>query len=270
VVIPIHDTNPVRRTPVVNYAIMLACILVFLVEPVSGLNLSRGGKAASICAQEAFFREYAAVPREVVTNEPLQRPVPTGEIAQDPQTRAVGCVVAPPTYDKMPVLSVLFAMFLHGGWLHLLGNMLFLYVFGNNVEDRFGRLGYLLFYLFCGFAATYVFSFFYADSTETLVGASGAIAGVLGSYLVLFPRARVVTLLPFLFFIPARLPAWFVLGGWFLLQYLYFQGAGLTGGADVAYLAHVAGFVAGLLIALPFRGRSPRRPPPAPAWRYGY
>ena len=268
-VIPIHDNNPVRRTPVVNYVIMLGCIVIFLFEPVSGVNLAYGGKPASICQQQAFFRQYAAIPREVVENEPLRSPVPTGETGQDPRTGAIGCVISEPTYEKVPVLSVLFAMFLHGGWLHLLGNMLFLYVFGNNVEDRFGRLGYTLFYLFCGFAATYAFSFFYADSTETLVGASGAIAGVLGAYLVLFPRAKVITLLPFLFFIPARLPAWLVLGGWFLLQYLYFQGAGLTGGADVAYLAHVAGFVAGLLVALPFRGRA-RRPPPTPAWRYGY
>jgi len=99
-------------------------------------------------------------------------------------------------------------MFLHGSWLHLLGNMLFLFVFGNNVEDRFGRLRYLLFYLGCGLVATYGFAFANRNSTEVLIGASGAIAGVLGAYLVLYPKARVWSLLPFAFFIPLPLPAW--------------------------------------------------------------
>src|SRR3712207_3224181 len=134
-------------------------------------------------------------------------------------------------------------MFLHGGWLHLLGNMLFLFVFGNNVEDRLGRFRFTVFYLACGYVATYAFAFFYSNSTESLVGASGAIAGVLGAYLLLFPRAKVLSLVPFLFFFPLRLPAWMVLGSWFLLQYFYFRGAGVSGGTEVAYLAHVAGFV---------------------------
>ena len=97
-------------------------------------------------------------------------------------------------------------MFLHGSWLHLLGNMLFLFVFGNNVEDRFGRIRYLLFYLACGYAAAYGFALTQPNSQETLVGASGAIAGVLGAYLMLFPRARVISLIPFLFFLPASSP----------------------------------------------------------------
>src|SRR5512144_770519 len=160
--------------------------------------------------------------------------------------------------DDLHLISLLTAMFLHGGWLHLLGNMLFLWVFGNNVEDRMGRARFLLFYLACGYAATYVFSFADPSSTATLVGASGAIAGVLGAYLVMFPRARVVSLLPFLFFVPCPLPAWLVLGSWFLLQWLYATGTGLTAGG-VAYLAHVAGFVVGLLlvnVVVPHRSRA--------------
>ncbi len=261
-VIPIHDSNPVRRTPVVTYLLILLNIGIFLVSPVSGL--SGGGGADRVCRQQAFFREYAAIPRELTSNHQLSEPTPTGDLARAPDGR-IGCLVGRPSYDKAPALSVLFAMFLHGGWLHLLGNMLFLFVFGNNVEDRFGRLRYLLFYLACGYIATYAFSFAYANDTTTLVGASGAIAGVLGAYLVMFPRARVVSLVPFFFFIPLRLPAWLVLGSWFLLQYLYFRGAGLTGGAGVAYFAHVAGFVAGLLIAVAF-GRARRRPPPSYSW----
>jgi membrane associated rhomboid family serine protease len=157
-------------------------------------------------------------------------------------------------------------MFLHGGWLHLGGNMLFLFVFGNNVEDRLGRLKYLLFYIGCGYLATYVFAWANARSTTSLVGASGAVAGVLGAYLVLFPRARVVSLITFLFFLPARLPAWLVLGSWFVIQYFYARGAGLTGGSNVAYLAHVAGFAAGFFAMLLLRPR-PRRMPPAYAFR---
>jgi membrane associated rhomboid family serine protease len=169
----------------------------------------------------------------------------------------------------VPFLSVLSAMFLHGGLLHLLGNMLFLFVFGNNVEDRLGRVRYLLFYLACGYAATYGFALANPTSQETLVGASGAIAGVLGAYLVLFPRARVTSLIPFLFFIPIWLPAWVVLGSWFVLQWLYFQGAGTAQGAGVAYLAHVVGFVVGVVLVFVLGGMRVRRPPP-PSWDYDY
>jgi membrane associated rhomboid family serine protease len=131
--------------------------------------------------------------------------------------------------------------------------MLFLAIFGNNVEDRMGRAAYFVFYLFCGYVAAYGFAAGNPHSTETLVGASGAIAGVLGAYLVLFPSARVVSLVPFLFFIPLALPAWLVLGGWFVLQWAYSSGSGVGTGAGVAYLAHVYGFIAGVVIALAFR-----------------
>lgn len=262
-VIPIHDTNPVARRPVVTYLLIAVNVVVFLASPAALLPIVAHGDVAAVCRQEAFFREWAAIPREVTSGEQLRSPAPTGQVARDPRTGGIGCLVVRPSYDKSPTLSVLTAMFLHGGWLHLLGNMLFLWVFGNNVEDRMGRTRFLLFYLACGYAATYVFSFADPSSTATLVGASGAIAGVLGAYLVLFPRARVVSLLPFLFFLPFPLPAWLVLGSWFLLQWLYATGTGLTAGG-VAYLAHVTGFVVGLLLVnlvLPHRSRPafPRR-----------
>jgi membrane associated rhomboid family serine protease len=266
VVIPIHDANPVRRVPVVTYLLILLNVGVFLTEPVSGLTGSGVPRAASVCDQQAYFQRYAAVPKELVHNRQLTGEVPTGEVGTDTLGRT-GCIVDRPDYKKTPALSVLFAMFLHGGWLHLLGNMLFLFVFGNNVEDRLGRLRYLLFYLACGYVAAYSFAAFYAGSEETLVGASGAIAGVLGAYLVMFPRARVLSLVPIIFFIPLRLPAWLVLGSWFLLQYVYFRGTGVGGGAGVAYLAHVAGFLTGMVGAFLLRGRA--SPPPPPAY-YGY
>ncbi len=246
-VLPVRDVNPARRTPWVTYALILVNLVVFVLSPIATSFLTPDSASAQ-CEQLAFLYEYAAIPDEVVGND-ATGVVPTGEPAGG------GCEGAPADYDKQPWLSVLFAMFLHGGWLHLLGNLLFLYVFGDNVEDRLGRVRYLLFYLVCGYAATYGFAFADPDSTVPLVGASGAIAGVLGAYLVLFPKARVWSLLTFFFFLPLRLPAWLVLGSWFLLQFLYFRGAGLTdAGGGVAYLAHVIGFVVGAALVWPLRG----------------
>jgi len=252
VVLPVHDLNPVRRTPVVTYALLAINIVVFLFSPVAATITGNDGPAAQ-CAQVAYLDHYAAKPAELTSNQP-EDVVATGQAGTDDRGRA-GCVADEPGYVMPPVLSVLTAMFLHGGWAHLLGNMLFLYVFGNNVEDRLGRLRFLAFYLGCGYAATYGFALADASSTTPLVGASGAIAGVLGAYLVLYPRARVWSLLTFFFFLPVRLPAWLVLGSWFVLQYVYFRGAGISDdGGGVAYLAHVIGFVLGALLVLPLRG----------------
>ena len=248
-VIPIHDDNPVRRRPYVTYLLLLLNFVVFLGEPVVSSIGVGDQTVAQVCEQQAYFDRYAAIPRELTSNEPLTR-VATGDDGVTPDGQA-GCVLAEPDYDKVPFLSVLFAMFLHGGWLHLLGNMLFLWVFGNNIEDRMGRLRFLFFYLFCGYVATYGFAYGSADSRTTLVGASGAVAGVLGAYLVLFPRARITSLVPVaVILFPIRLPAWVVLGGWFLLQWVYSSGTALAGGAGVAYLAHVFGFLAGVVIAV--------------------
>jgi membrane associated rhomboid family serine protease len=265
VVLPVHDVNPTRRTPWVTRLLLVANLVAFLVSPVALGTVAGGSAAESLCSQVAFFDEYGAKPSELLTND-AEDLVATGEVGRDPQTGEVGCTTAPPDYDKSPVLSVLTAMFLHGGWLHLAGNLLFLYVFGNNVEDRLGRLRFLAFYLLCGYAATYGFALPEAGSTQPLVGASGAIAGVLGAYLVLYPRARVWSLLTFFFFLPVRLPAWLVLGSWFLLQYLYAQGAGLAASTGVAYLAHVIGFVVGAALVWRLRGTGRSRPLPDPRW----
>ena len=224
--------------------------------------MSRGpvvGEAqlATICEQEAFFREYAAIPKELTTGDQL--PTAVGAPVRVSPTQA-GCQLVEPDYNKPIVLSVLFAMFLHGGWLHLLGNMLFLWVFGNNVEDRLGAVRYLLFYVVTGYAATYAFAFANASSETTLVGASGAVAGILGAYLVLFPRARITSLVPLFIFFVAHLPAWVVLGSWFLLQWLYSAGGGVSEGGGVAYLAHVAGFIAGVIGILILRPRRKHTP----------
>jgi membrane associated rhomboid family serine protease len=255
VVIPIHDANPVRRPPIVTYVLIALNFAVFISEPVDH-GVAQHTTVAAVCRQSSYFDQWAAVPKELTTGKQL----PPRQTIVETSRESVPCPVH--QYKKNPIFSVLTAMFLHGSWLHLLGNMLFLYVFGNNVEDRLGRVGYLVFYLFCGYVAAYVFAIANAGSTETLLGASGAIAGVLGAYIVMFPRARVTSLVPFLFFIPLRLPAWLVLGGWFLIQWYYSTGGAVAQGADVAYLAHVAGFVAGAAIAffLGLRARNPSAP----------
>ncbi|MBV2354218.1 rhomboid family intramembrane serine protease [Streptomyces sp. J2-1] len=258
-VIPVHDVNPVRRTPLVTYALIAACVLVFLTMPGTVVPPGGGDRLARLCDLQAFVGHYAAVPRELIHDQ-LPRLVPTGAVGTG--VHGPGCVLGPPSYDKSPALSVFTAMFLHGGWPHLLGNMLFLLIFGNNVEDRMGHIRFLLFYVFCGYAASYGFALLNASSGEPLIGASGAIAGVLGAYLVLYPRARVWVLVPFLVFLPLRLPAWLVLGFWFVLQAWYSSGHAASGTASVAYAAHVVGFVTGMLLAWPLKPGTP--PPPEP------
>ena len=258
-VIPIHDRNPVRRVPVVTYALLLLNVFVYFFGPSLGDNgISRD--APTVCHQDAFIQRYGAIPKELTENEQL----PPSRVRINDGDRVYLC--PPAEFTKSPPVSALTSTFLHGGLLHLLGNMLFLFIFGNNVEDRFGRLRFLGFYLLCGYTAAYAFAFTDADSTTPLVGASGAIAGVLGAYLWLYPRARVIALVPFLFFIPLPMPAWLALGSWFLLQFGYAQGAGVGDGSldDVAYIAHVVGFVVGLVLTMLFIGDRRGPPPPRP------
>jgi membrane associated rhomboid family serine protease len=237
--IPIGDLNPTRRRGVVTLLLIAVNVGVFLFfQPWNG----------GVCEQSAFYVEWGAIPNEIVEQEPLTQ----AEVDRSVDPRC-GVQALP---GKTIVLSVLTAMFLHGGWMHLLGNMLYLFVFGDNVEDRLGHIQFLGFYLVCGIIATVGFAVVNPSSTITLVGASGAIAGVLGAYLVMYPTASVRVFIPPFFFLP--LPAVLVLGGWFVLQLYADRIAGQTG-AGVAYFAHVAGFVAGILIAL-LLGERPQRP----------
>jgi len=262
VVIPIHDINPVRRTPWITYGLIALNVLVLVLTPASRESVGMSPSLATLCHQAAFYDRYAAIPKELITNQPL-RLVATGQ----PGPRPDSCLVARPSYRKVPALSVLFSMFLHSGWLHLLGNMLFLWIFGNNIEDRFGKIRYLIFYLACGYAAAYGFADTSTLSTGPLVGASGAIAGVLGAYLVLYPRARVWSLVPFLLFLPLRIPAWFVLGLWFVLQWAYSAGYASTGAGSVAYPAHLIGFALGAVVGLLVRAAGPPARSSVPAAR---
>ena len=158
--------------------------------------------------------------------------------------------------------SLVTSMFLHGSWSHVLGNMLYLWIFGDNVEDRMGHGRFLVFYLLCGFVAAFGQIAINPDSTLPTIGASGAIAGVMGAYLVLYPRSRVLTLVPLIiFFEIVELPAVFLLGFWFLMQLFSAGAIAVTANSEsggVAFMAHVAGFVAGLAGVFVFR--KPRRP----------
>ena len=266
-VIPIYDSNPTRRRPYVTWALIGVTVLAFLLSPLARGSIFGTPSTAELCRQQAYFLKWGGGPVHHPHNPP--RPYPSGPPPGEGQ-----CFQGRPDYDKRPWLSSITSIFVHGGWAHLLGNMLFLWVFGNNVEDRFGRLKYLLFYLLVGAVATYVYAFVRPNAVEPPVGASGAISGVLGAYLILFPRAKVLGLVSFLFFFPLRLPAWIVLGFYFVLQAFYAYGVGMSGGGSVAYLVHVVGFALGVGTVLAFGKwlRPPPAPPPPqpPQYRWAY
>lgn len=261
-VVPIYDENPTRRPPYLTWTLIAINLVVFLFSPIAHVAPFKEPTTGQLCAEQAYFFKWGAVPEELTHNERL--PYTFG-----PQAGPDSCQRLPNDYPKRPWLSAITSIFIHGGWLHLVGNMLYLWVFGNNVEDRLGRLRFLIFYLLVGVVSTYGFAVTRPDSFAPLVGASGAISGVLGAYLLLYPRARVLGLVSFLFFLPLRLPAWIVLGLWFVLQAVYARGAGVSGGGSVAYLVHVIGFALGVAYVA-IRGNR-LRPPPArpPQWASG-
>ncbi|MGZ8607597.1 MAG: rhomboid family intramembrane serine protease [Actinomycetota bacterium] len=256
--IPLRDTNPTRRVPILTLALIAANVAVFLLwQPTFG----------SDAEQQEFYFCNAEIPFEVTHQENLAEGGDEARRAMDEEFGpGAGAELQPFLQDACPdkswLVSVFVAMFLHGGWLHIAGNMLFLWVFGNNVEDRLGYVVYPLFYVMGGLAATGLQIAFDPGSAIPNLGASGAIGAVLGAYAVIFPRARVTTLVIFFFITVIEVRAGFVLVGWFLLQ--VFSGAGqlsadLNGG--VAYWAHVGGFAFGAIVAWVFyRGRGVERP----------
>jgi rhomboid family protein len=263
-VIPIRDVNPTTRTSWITLALIAANVVVFLLwQPTLGAN--------SETRTFFFFYCHALVPWEITHQTSLAE---GGAAARDaieadlaPQLEpGVGAALQQELQRRCPEkdvnLSIPVSMFLHGGWLHIAGNMLFLWIFGNNVEDRLKRPLFIAFYFLGGLAATALQLAFGPNSTIPNVGASGAIAAVLGAYLVLFPRARVYTIVFFFFITAIELPAVAVLGFWFVLQ--LFSGVGGLGadvnGSGVAYWAHVGGFAFGAAVTwLFFRGRGDRQ-----------
>jgi membrane associated rhomboid family serine protease len=218
-----------RGLAIVTIGLIVLNVAIFLFE------VSLGARV------EEFIRTYGAVPREILTGQDIPPPGPT------------------PLW-----IQLLTSMFLHGGWLHLISNMAYLRVFGDDIEDVLGRLLYILFYLGTGIAASLTHIFLSGPaSTIPSVGASGAIAGVLGAYLVWFPKRQIHVLVPGMYFGTGRVSALVMLGFWFVLQFLSGLGA-LTGGTaetgGVAVWAHIGGFVAGVLVALLLRGRAVMQP----------
>lgn len=223
--LPLKDLNPTRRTPFFTYGLIAINVAVFLWE-----------QTYSVAELQDIFLRLSVVPANVVQNP----------------------------FDLETLLDMVRSMFLHGGWAHLLGNMLYLWLFGDNIEDRLGAILYLTIYLVSGIIASIAQILIDPHSPIPLIGASGAIAGVLGAYLILFPGVRVRGIIPLgLITRLAEWPAWSVLGLWFVIQFL--NGAlslgietGATGG--VAFFAHVGGFIAGLIMTLIFARLIPQPP----------
>ncbi len=223
--IPLKDLNPSRGTPFVNIALIVANVMVFFYQVTLPLRF-----------QKAFVFVNGIVPARIPS---LLAGHASVQVALEP---------------------LFTSMFLHGGLMHLLGNMLFLYIFGDNVEDYFGHIGYALFYFTCGIGSGLVHVLFNLHSTIPAIGASGAISGVMGAYILLYPRARILTFF-FIFVLPV--PAFFILGYWFVFQFMEALG-GLGGiGGDptggVAVWAHVGGFLIGMLITMVVAGGGGKR-----------
>ncbi len=211
--IPIRDTIRSRNYPVVNVTLIAINVAVFLLQPGNARELQQ------------FVLTYGLVPARYTVNS-ISHYFTFGE----------------------QVVSLFSFMFLHGGLWHLVGNMWFLYIFGDNVEDKLGPIRYLVFYLLCGWASALTHVFFNVNSQVPIIGASGAIAGVMGAYFILYPRARVLTLIPIIiipYFI--EIPAFFFLAIWFAIQFFSATLSGTIGGGGIAWWAHVGGFVAGIV-----------------------
>lgn len=225
--IPLYDRNTSRRVPLVTIALIVVNFAVFLyMMTLNTLDL------------DIFIYRFSAIPWELMHGHPVLyndfvqlMPLSTPEVA------------------KNVYLSLVTCMFIHSGWLHILSNMLFLGIFGNNVEDVMGHVPFLFFYLLCGVAATMLHAVIYPNSIAPLVGASGAIAGVLGAYLVLFPRAWIMALV---FVIPVSVPAWLFIGVWIAYQFLAGLSTQSSLAENVAWFAHIGGVAAGIVVTLIF------------------
>ena len=217
--IPLKDDNPTSTYPFVTVGLIVINILVYFYEISLGPYF------------EPFLDLYGAKPLFVLS------------------------MSAPPEYPA-PYITIFTSMFLHGGFFHVAGNMLYLWIFGNNIEDSMGHIKFIIFYLLCGIVAVYTFSIINSRSTIPMIGASGAVSGVLGAYIILFPRAKVLTIVPFGFYMQMiKVPAIFVLGFWIIIQIINGMLSGGTKGG-VAWFAHIGGFIAGIVLIGLFKKRN--------------
>ncbi|HEX2851543.1 MAG TPA: rhomboid family intramembrane serine protease [Acidimicrobiales bacterium] len=246
--IPLKDENPTRGRPLVTLVLIAACVAVyFLIQP--GGQQLLGRTAANQGADLEFTLRNAAIPCEVVHDRPLSETEVVDTFRNGQQTACESRPATPPVFPHKNVyLAILVSMFLHGSVLHIGGNMLYLWIFGNNIEDAFGKVGYVVFYLVGGFVATLAHILVQPSSTVPVVGASGAIAAVMGAYLVLFPRVRIRTLFLLFFVIFFRsVEARWLLIFWLALQFFTNPNEG------VAWVAHVGGFLFGAAVAAVYR-----------------
>jgi membrane associated rhomboid family serine protease len=263
---PLKDNIPLARFPLVTVVLVAINVVVYLLEIRNGGSFFGG-------PPEQVAVHYGAIPYELTHPGKycglIALPTPEGQVSQV-VCQGMRGVSGTPT-GQLPTWETAFSsMFLHGSFLHIFGNMLFLAIFGPNVEDAMGRVRFPIFYLLGGLAALGAQVLIDPNSTAPTLGASGAIAAVLGGYLVLYPRARVLTLIFIIFFVTiVEIPAVYLLGFWFLEQ-LYFGAAGLTsptsGGSGVAYFAHVGGFAFGLATIRLFARRAGGEPPRLPVY----
>ena len=244
--IPISDANPTRRFPAVTIGLIVANVLAFFREPDFG--------SGTIDASRYFFAN-APIPCQ------LQDVCPAG--VRIPTEDGFAAILIPDRGLGSFLISIVVSTFLHAGFLHIAGNMLFLWVFGNNVEDFLGTVKYLLFYLLGGIAASFAHIAVSLGDVIPSVGASGAVAAVMGAYIVLFPHARVRVLVPIFIFFMTQMSAWAVLGLWFVYQFIIGAQAA-TEATSVAWMAHVGGFVFGVAGIYLLGGRPHRR---TPLWR---
>jgi len=230
---PLRDDQPTFSTPYITYFLIALNVVIYFFQWQLSLQ--------SPAAERTFVFQFAAIPH-----------------------REVGLLTGVPVFSPVGALLPIFtSMFLHAGWLHVLGNMWMLWIFGDNIEDHLGHFAYLVFYLLCGVAAAFTHILFNAASRVPIVGASGAIAGVMGAYFILFPRARVLIWFPPIFIFPV--PAWLMLGYWGMSQFLGGAASSIsetTQASGIAFWAHVGGFVVGILLIKLFPQRRQR-------FRYG-
>ncbi len=249
---PISDSDlKTRSRPFVNVTLIALCAAVFIYELVIGES-----------QRLIFFYQFGLIPKELTHGIDYGwLATPTGELVD----------ISTPVANWATMFT---SMFIHGDWMHFAVNMLFLWVFGDNVEDRFGHFRYLLFYLAAGLAAVWLQIAIDTTSTVPTIGASGAIAGILGAYLLLFPYSRINTAVVFFFITIIRIPAFLLLGFWFLLQ--FFSGLGSLGPSSqtggVAYWAHIGGFLLGIAVVIIYklatrRSSGPGGPKGEPGWR---
>ncbi len=232
--LPLKDYNPTRSFPFLTVALILLNVAVFIKDRLTGhleqVIVHPGRGAVEVTHFVGGLSErLALVPAHLVAHPFLNWP------------------------------TIFTSMFLHGNWLHIGSNMLYLWIFGNNIEDTLGKFRFLLFYFACGIAAAITQALSDPASTIPMVGASGAVAGILGAYLILFPRARILTLMPiFIIFFTIEVPAFLIIGYWALIQFAnaYWLGGGEMGHGGVAYFAHVGGFSAGLILILLLGGKA--------------